>query len=97
MQAQPAVTSGTDPAAGYVQHNTPAGDDASRISCRVHVVNNTDDAATFGALRSAVRVAAAADVQDVSAIVQLAHPDVAALEVCAVMCSVPPKLGLASQ
>lgn len=60
-----------------------AQDDAEQISCRVHVVNNTGspDSNTWGHVRSSLKVLAAADIKDVSVIVQVQHPDVAALEV----------------
>jgi hypothetical protein len=60
-----------------------AQDDAEQVSCRVHVVNNTGspDSNTWGHVRSSLKVLAAADIKDVSVIVQVQHPDVAALEV----------------
>ncbi|WIA10944.1 hypothetical protein OEZ85_011107 [Tetradesmus obliquus] len=56
-------------------------EESPRISCRVHIANNTASATTFGHVRSSLKVAAAADVTDVSLILQVQHPDVAALEV----------------
>jgi len=60
-----------------------AQDAAEQISCRVHVVNNTGspDNNLQGHVRSSLKVLAAADIQDVSVILQVQHPDVAALEV----------------
>lgn len=54
-----------------------------QISCRVHVVNNTESPAQAraGHVRSSLRVPTEADIQDVSVILQVQHPDVAALEV----------------
>jgi hypothetical protein len=61
-----------------------AQEDAEQISCRVHVVNNTasPDSNMLGHVRSSLKVLSAADIADVSVIVQVQHPDVAALEVC---------------
>lgn len=49
----------------------------------MHVVNNTasPDDNTLGHARSSLRVLSAADITDVSVILQVQHPDVAALEV----------------
>lgn len=60
-----------------------AQDAAEQISCRVHVVNNTGspDNNLQGHARSSLKVLAAADIQDVSVILQVQHPDVAALGV----------------
>ena len=55
--------------------------DTSHISCRVHVVNNTDTDATQKRTQSSVKVLQAADVMDIAVVVQLQHPDVAALQV----------------
>jgi hypothetical protein len=58
-----------------------ASEESPRISCRVHIANNTASPTTFGRYRSSLKVAAAADVMDVSLVLQVQHPDVAALEV----------------
>lgn len=49
----------------------------------MHVVNNTasSDSNTWGRVVSSLKVLAAADIMDVSVIMQVQHPDVAALEV----------------
>lgn len=58
-------------------------EDDEQISCRVHVVNNTasPDSNLLGHVRSSLKVLSAADISDVSVIVQVQHPDVAALQV----------------
>lgn len=68
-------------AAGNVTRAPMGAEESPRISCRVHIANNTASATTFGHVRSSLKVAAAADVTDVSLILQVQHPDVAALEV----------------
>lgn len=62
---------------------------SDRISCRIHVANNTGAPTTFGRASSSLQVLAAADISDVSVILQLAHPDMAALEVRARLNSWP--------
>lgn len=49
----------------------------------MHVVNNTASPAgnMLGHVRSSLKVLSAADIMDVSVILQVQHPDVAALEV----------------
>lgn len=60
-----------------------AQDDSEQVSCRVHVVNNTasPDDNMLGHVRSSLKVLAAADIMDVSVILQVQHPDMAALQV----------------
>jgi hypothetical protein len=60
-----------------------AQSDGEQVSCRVHVANNTgsSDSNLLGHVRSSLKVLAAADIQDVSVILQVQHPDVAALQV----------------
>jgi hypothetical protein len=56
---------------------------SEQVSCRVHVANNTgsSDSNLLGHVRSSLKVLAAADIQDVSVILQVQHEDVAALQV----------------
>lgn len=58
------------------------------MSCRVHVVNNTASPAgnMLGHVRSSLKVLSAADIMDVSVILQVQHPDIAALEVSVYYC-----------
>lgn len=57
-------------------------DQSPKISCRVHVVNNTESDMTLKHSQSSLRVYQAADIMDVAVVVQLQHADVSALEVC---------------
>lgn len=62
---------------------TLQAEDSEQISCRVHVVNNTASPThnLAGHVRSSLKVLSAADIKDVSVILQVQHPDVAGLEV----------------
>lgn len=45
------------------------------------MVNNTGHLMTYGRTQSSLKIAAAADIKDVNVVLQVHHPDIAALEV----------------